>query len=163
VHIGSRVGVRAVRSRFAGERSWVYYIPRQCRPIADFACTQKDALQFLSSFAAACEYNTCSGCEEEVPEFQGQFSVTWCIDCNARYYLCHLCVEEQFLEVPVNVVNDSLSRRLNHGGLSSAAQHTHLCFGRRHFPSLSYGVESALSKLGDWYARNTNGVDAALD
>jgi hypothetical protein len=116
---------------------------------------------FLHSFIANQEGLICSVCAKWNESYLG-FAVASCLDCNGRYYLCELCVHEQFPEGPVH--SNVLSQRLVHERPSSAAQHTHLSFGYRYGnPRNYYGVETALSVLEDWYSRNTNGVDAALD
>jgi hypothetical protein len=116
---------------------------------------------FLHSFIANPEGLICDVCVEW-NEFYREFAVASCLDCNARYYLCNICVQKQFPEDPIHI--DVLSQRLIHERPSSAAEHTHFSFGRRyHNPSGYYGEETAVSVLEDWYARNANGVDAALD
>jgi hypothetical protein len=116
---------------------------------------------FLHSFIANPEGLLCSVCAKWNESFR-QFAVASCLDCNGRYYLCRICVKNQFPEGPIH--SDVLSQRLIHERPSSAAQHTHLSFGWRYGnPSHYYGLETARSVLEDWYARNTNGVDAALD
>jgi hypothetical protein len=116
---------------------------------------------FLQSFIANREGLICSACAKW-HKFNGDFAAASCLDCNGRYYLCETCVQEQSPKGPIH--SDVLSQRLVHERPSSAAQHTHFSFGRRDYDMRRYyGVETALSVLEDWYSRNTNGVDAALD
>jgi hypothetical protein len=119
-------------------------------------------ISFLRSFIANPEGLLCSGCAKSTESYH-DFAVASCLNCNGRYFLCHDCVTEQFPEGPIQ--SEDLSQRLVHVRPSSAAQHTHFSFGRRNLRSVEnyYGVETALAVLEDWYAENTNGVDAALD
>jgi hypothetical protein len=116
---------------------------------------------FLHSFIANPEGLICSVCAMW-NELYSEFAVAYCLDCNGRYYLCSHCVQEQFPKGPIQ--SEDLSQRLVHVSPSSAAQHTHFSVARRdHDTGRYHGMETALSVLEDWYARNTNGVDAALD
>jgi hypothetical protein len=118
---------------------------------------------FLHSFIANPEGWGCSECSKRNKSYD-DFAVASCLDCNGRHYLCRICVRKQFPESKGPIHTDVLSQRLVHERPSSAAQHTHLSFGCRYGnPLHHYGVETALSVLEDWYSRNTNGVDAALD
>jgi hypothetical protein len=143
--------------------SWKVAVRNRCDITESATAVDPYAVsKFLHSFIANPEGLICSVCAGWNKSYCG-FAVASCLDCNGRYYLSDNCVMKQFPGGSIDI--DVLSQQLVHERPSSAAQHTHFSFGRLYGnPSnYYYGVETALSVLEDWYSRNTNGVDAALD
>lgn len=115
---------------------------------------------FLYAFFQNDESRFCSVCRRW--DRETGYAVAVCLDCDGRYYLCQSCPLRRF---PTGVTDDDLSRRVahQHERPPSVDRHTLFLFGIYRAVMLDNKYVGELSVLEDWYARNTNGQDAALD
>ena len=90
------------------------------------------------------------------------YAAALCLDCIGGYYLCEWAAHDRYVEVPTH---DEAGEHLVHDCLPSDDPHEFISFGKLRFNGgrhQRYGEES-ISVLENWYARNTNGADFALD
>lgn len=123
---------------------------------------QWDSCAFLAGFVQNVGSFSCDCCpDSECSEAVG-FALAICLDCTGGYYMCHQSAHKHYPSIPTH---DDVSRCLVHECLPADDPHVYIWFGqhRAYRPVPFYGVERSISVLEDWYARNTNGEDAALD
>jgi hypothetical protein len=87
-----------------------------------------------------------------------------CLDCTGGYSLCERAARRRYPTIPTR---DEVSKHLVHNCSPSEDPHEYIFFGCHTSNDGKeggyYGIRSSISMLEDWYARNSNGVDAALD
>lgn len=133
-----------------------------------YALTPDNATTFddeVADFMFGLARNTfgqfCSSCETQVTEYE-VFLMAACIDCLEKYQLCDGCIRNLYLRYPDL---DNLSRHVVHKVLPPDRTHTLFCFGHSRSGDFIkwHGVQAALSVLKDWYSRNLNSTDTAVD
>jgi hypothetical protein len=101
-------------------------------------------------------------------DFRGCLSVNHtyvaalCLDCTGGYYLCNRGFGKSY---PGFATQNEVTKLLVHECLPSDKPHEYISFGNE-VPDggqQRYGFERSISLLENWYARNVNGADAALD
>lgn len=90
------------------------------------------------------------------------FAMALCLDCLSNYQLCVACTDRRSTNDPTL---DRLTEHLVHESSPSDRAHASIHIGRHYIDGYlrEYDQERSISVLEDWYARNTNGGDTALD
>jgi hypothetical protein len=119
--------------------------------------SQLDLCAFLSGFVQNIGgfWCDCSSCCNTIQIFAAAI----CLECTGGYYMCTNSAKKHYPSIPTQ--ND-VSRHLMHECLASRDLHEYIWFGQGD-GYIFYGVESSMSILEAWYARNTNGEDTTLD
>jgi len=94
----------------------------------------------------------------------GTFAMALCLDCLRGYQLCMVCTRRFSTDNPTL---DRLTEHLVHESSASDGVHASIYIGchfnHNNSRKREYGEERSISVLEDWYARNMNGEDNALD
>ena len=122
---------------------------------------QDDSRRFLSGFVLNLGASFCNCCRR--CRYVDRFASALCLDCTGSYYICDHAAGEHYPNSPPT--RDDVSRLLVHERLSTDGPHEYIWFGKHVEKVIDgfYGVESSLSVLEYWYARNSRCEDGTLD
>ena len=116
--------------------------------------------EFLVGFVQTMIGNACSDCSASTGVLE--FAMALCLDCLSSYQLCVGCIHRRSTD---DLTLDYLTKQLVHDSSASDGVHASV-YIERHYHGIHLrgnDENSSLSVLEDWYARNTNGEDTALD
>ena len=117
--------------------------------------------EFLVGFVQTMIGNVCSDCSASTGVLE--FAMALCLDCLSSYQLCVGCIHRRSTD---DLTLDYLTKQLVHESSASDGIHASIYIVRHYqgtYSPRAYGEESSISVLEDWYARNTNDEETALD